>query len=61
MRIAKAQLKKLVDELPETVDVEEVLYRLALRERLEAAEEDVREGRLLSEGEVETEIARWFS
>jgi hypothetical protein len=60
MRIAKAQLIKLVDDLPETVEIEEVLYRLALRERLDAAEEDVREGRVLSEGEVEAEIARWF-
>jgi hypothetical protein len=61
VKIAKAQLVKLVNELPETVDIEEVLYRLALRERLEAAEEDVREGRLLSEAEVEAEIARWFA
>jgi hypothetical protein len=42
-------------------EIEEVLYRLALREHLEAAEEDVREERVLSEGEVEAEIARWFS
>lgn len=61
MKIAKAQLAKLVEDLPETVEIEDVLYRLALRERLEAAEEDVREGRVLSEEEVEVEIARWFS
>jgi len=36
-------------------------FAFALRERLEAAEEDIREGRVLSEDEVEAEIARWFS
>lgn len=61
MRIAKTQLIKLVEDLPETIEIEDVLYRLALRERLEAAEEDIREGRVLSEDEVEAEIARWLS
>jgi hypothetical protein len=61
VRIAKTQLIKLVEDLPETVEIEDVLYRLALREKLVAAEEDVREGRVLSEDEVEAEIARWFS
>jgi len=61
VRIAKTQLIKLVEDLPETVEIEEVLFRLALRERLDAAEEDVREGRVLSEEEVDAEIAQWFS
>lgn len=61
MRIAKAQLLKLVENLPETVEIEEVLYRLALREKLEAAEQDVREGNLLSEEEVASEISQWFA
>lgn len=61
MRIAKAQLVELVAGLPETVEIEDVLYRLALRERLEAAEEDIREGRVLSEEDVEAEMARWVS
>jgi predicted transcriptional regulator len=61
MRIARAQLIKLVENLPDTVEIEEVLYRLALREKLEAAEEDLREGRTLSEDEVAAEIAQWFT
>jgi predicted transcriptional regulator len=61
VRIAKTQLIKLVEDLPETVEIEDVLYRLALRERLEAAEEDIREGRVLTDEEVDAEIAQWFS
>lgn len=61
MRIARTELLRLVENLPETVEIEEVLFRLSLRERLEAAEEDIREGRVLSEDEVAAEIAQWFS
>ncbi|HYH45644.1 MAG TPA: hypothetical protein VEG34_08150 [Thermoanaerobaculia bacterium] len=61
MQIARAQLFKLVENLPEEVELEEVLFRLALRQKLDAAEEDIREGRLLSEQEVDAEIAGWFA
>lgn len=59
MRIARKELLRLVENLPETVEIEEVLYRLSLRKRLEAAEEEIREGRVLSEDEVAAEIAQW--
>lgn len=61
MQIARTQLFKLVENLPEEVEIEEVLFRLALRQKLDAAEEDVRAGRVLSEEEVDAEIARWFA
>jgi hypothetical protein len=60
VRITTAQLLKIVEDLPETIEIEDVLYRLALREKLDAAEEDVREGRVLSEDEVDIAISRWF-
>ncbi len=50
MRIAKQELHKLIEDLPEHVEIDEVLYRLYLREKLDAAEEDVREGRLVARG-----------
>jgi hypothetical protein len=38
----------------------EDLYRLRLLEKLKAAEEDVREGRVLDHEEVVAETAKWF-
>lgn len=61
MRIARTELLRLVENLPETVEIEDVFYRLSLRERLEAAEEDIRDGRVLPEDGVTAEIAQWFS
>jgi predicted transcriptional regulator len=62
MRIEKQQLRSLIEELPEeSVEMDEVLYRLYLLGKLEAAEEDVRAGRVLTQEEVEAETAKWFS
>jgi predicted transcriptional regulator len=60
MRINKQELHKLVEDLPEPVETDEVLYRLYLHEKLNAAEEDVREGRTLTHEEVMAETAKWF-
>jgi hypothetical protein len=52
MTIAKQQIIELIKDLPEEVDVDEVMYRLYLRQKLEAAEKDIPEGRLISHEEV---------
>ena len=45
---------------PEQVEIDEVSYRLYLREKLNASEEDVRAGRILSHEAVVAETAKWF-
>jgi len=60
MRIEKQEIYKLMEDLPEQVEIEEVIHRLYLREKLEAAEEDFREGRVLSHDDVVAETRRWF-
>jgi len=60
MTIAKQQVLDLIKDLPDEVDVDELMYRLYLRQKLEAAEEDVREGRLVAHEEVIQETSKWF-
>ena len=60
MLLAKQQILKLIRDLPEKVDIDEVMYRLYLRQKLEAAEKDVRRGRLVSHEEVVKETSTWF-
>jgi len=52
MTIAKQQILELMKDLPEEVDIDEIIYRLYLRQKLEVAEKDVREGRVISHEEV---------
>jgi predicted transcriptional regulator len=61
MEIAKAEVLKLVDRMPDNFEMEELQYRLYLRQKLEAAEEDIRAGRTLTHEEVVQETARWFA
>ena len=61
MVIAKTEVLKLVDEMPEQLDLEELQYRLYLRQKLEAAEEDIRAGRTFTHEEVVQETAKWFA
>jgi len=60
MTIAKQQVLDLLKDLPEQVDIDEVIYRLYLRQKIELAEQDVREGRLVSHAEVVKETSQWF-
>ncbi len=60
MVIAKAQALELVQEMPEAFDIEELQYRLYLRQKLEAAEKEIDVGRGLSHEEVVRETDSWF-
>jgi hypothetical protein len=59
MTVAKARLQEMMDALPEEIEVEEVMYRLYLLEKIEAAEGDIRAGRVISQEEAEREAAAW--
>ncbi|MDA8339005.1 MAG: hypothetical protein M0Z70_06875 [Nitrospiraceae bacterium] len=61
MTIAKQEVFELIKDLPDEVDIDEIIYRLYLRQKLESAEKDVREGRLVSHEEVVKETSKWFA
>jgi hypothetical protein len=52
MTMQKEEVLELVRQLPDEFDIEEVIYRLYLREKLAAAEGDITDGRTLSSEEV---------
>ena len=59
MSMHKEEVLELVRQLPDEVDVEEVIYRLYLREKLAAAEADIAAGRTLSPEEVRQQARTW--
>jgi len=59
MTVPKQEVIDLVRQLPDDVDVEDLIYRLYLREKLAAAEADIAAGRTLSTEEVRAEAAKW--
>lgn len=60
MTITKNEILEIIKDLPEEIDIDEIIYRLYLRQKLEGAEKDVREGRVVSHEEVVKETSKWF-
>lgn len=58
MNITKAKLETFLEDLPEQIDTEEVMYRLYLMEKIEAGEADIAEGRVLSHDEAVQRLKR---
>jgi len=59
MTMHKEEVLELARQLPDEVDIEEVIYRLYLREKLAAAEADIGAGRTLSPEEVREQVRTW--
>ena len=59
MTMHKEEVLELVRQLPDEVDLEEVIYRLYLREKLAAAEADIAAERTLSPEEVREQARTW--
>lgn len=59
MVLRRDEVLRLVNELPEEVDVDDLIHRLHLRQKLAAAERDVEVGRTLSIEEVRQQSREW--
>lgn len=57
MSPAREEVRRLLDKLPDDVSFEEIQYRIYVREKIEAARQAVREGRVVSEKEAERRMA----
>ena len=59
MTIRKDEVLEMLRQMPDEVDVEELIYRLYLLEKLAAAEADIVAGRTLSSEEVKAQTVSW--
>ncbi len=48
MTITKSELLNMINEMPKDIDIEELIYRLYLKKKIELAEEDIVSGRIIS-------------
>jgi hypothetical protein len=52
MNITRSKLETLIKELPDTVDIEEVMYRLLLLQKIESGETALKESKALSHDDL---------
>ncbi len=58
MTLPKKEVLDLIHRMPAKVDIEELIYRLYLREKLERAEQDIAAGRTYTTEEVRRRVRR---
>jgi hypothetical protein len=60
MQTAKDSVRDLLEELPDETTFEDIQYHIYVRQKIERGLEDVKEGRVLSQKEVERRMSKWL-
>ena len=58
MIITKEKLETLIKELPDTVDIEDVMYRLYLLQKIETGDAAIKAGNTLTHEETLTRLSK---
>lgn len=60
MMLTKANVKKLIDSLPDEFSIDELVERLFLIEKIENADKQSEAGEVLTENQLMQELNNWF-
>jgi predicted transcriptional regulator len=60
MRTAKEEVRKMLEQIPDDATFEDIQYHIYVREKIERGLEDIQEGRLISQEEVEQRMSKWL-
>ncbi len=58
-KTSKDEVLELVRKLPEPLEIEKLIYRLYLREKLAAAKKDIAAGRTVTAEQMRAQTASW--
>ena len=59
METAKEEVRRILDSLPDDATLEDIQYRIYVRQAIAAGLRDVEQGRVVSQEEVERRMTRW--
>jgi hypothetical protein len=57
----KQVARQILDSLPDDCSLEEIQYRLYVRQMVEEGRQDVRNGDVVSQREIEQDLERWLA
>ena len=60
MNTAKEEVRKMLDTIPDDASFEDIQYHVYVRQKIESGLKDIKEGRLLSQEEVEQRMSKWL-
>jgi predicted transcriptional regulator len=59
METAKEEVRRILDSLPDDATLEDIQYRIYVRQAIAAGLRDIDQGRVVSQEEVERRMSRW--
>ncbi|HWO40875.1 MAG TPA: hypothetical protein VNO43_03630 [Candidatus Eisenbacteria bacterium] len=59
METAKEEVRRILDSLPDDATLEDIQYRIYVRQAIAAGLRDIDQGRIVSQEEVERRMSRW--
>ncbi len=59
MSSAKEEVRRILEVIPDNASFEDIQYHIYVREKIERGLEDVKNGNLLSQEEVEQRMRKW--
>jgi len=60
VKTAKDDVRQILDELPDDTSLEEIQYRIYVRQKIERGLKDLDEGRSISQEEAEARMSKWL-
>lgn len=60
MGSAKEEVRRILEVIPDTATFEDIQYHIYVREKIERGLDDVKNGKLLSQEEVEQRMRQWI-
>ena len=60
MKTAKEEVRELLEQLPEDASLEDIQYHIYVRQKIQKGLDAAREGRVISQDEVDRRMARWL-
>lgn len=60
MKTVKDEIRGILDRLPDDASFEDIQYHIYVCQKAARGEADAREGRTLTQAEVEERLARWL-
>lgn len=60
MKTAREEVRELLEQLPENASLEDIQYHIYVRQKIQKGLDAVREGKVVSQDEVERRMTRWL-
>jgi predicted transcriptional regulator len=59
MGSAKEEVRRIHEQIPDNASFEDIQYHIYVREKIERGLEDVKQGRVIEQEEVERRMRKW--